>query len=172
MTLLLTAGTGKTSLRAASLLTSSKPSSPFNKLPFLLTSRREPSSVPNLPSNLKDNVVSFDFLDASTYENAWSKANDSITAIYLVAPEVQDPSPSMIGFVDFAVSKGVRRFVLLTGLTAKKGGPHVGGVWSHLDSLRDGKGVRYAVLRCTWFMGTYNHPMPSYLVVSDPLRLL
>lgn len=155
MTLLLKAGTGKTSLRAASLLISSRPSSPFTNHPFLLTSRCDLSSVPNLPSSLKTNVVRFDFLDPSTYSTPWSKTNDPIKAIYLVAPETQGPSPSMIDFVNFALDKGVRRFVLLTGLTAKKGGPHVGGVWAHLDSLRHDKGVRYAVLRCTWFMGTY-----------------
>lgn len=40
----------------------------------------------------------------------------SISAIYLIAPEMQDSTPSMIAFADLAVQKhGVKRFFFLSG---------------------------------------------------------
>ena len=56
----------------------------------------------------------------------------------------------MIEFVDIAIKQGVKRFVMLTGSEAEKGGSvDSGRAWQHLEET----GVEYCVLRATWFMG-------------------
>jgi uncharacterized protein YbjT (DUF2867 family) len=57
----------------------------------------------------------------------------------------------MIAFVDLAIKHGVKRFVMLTGSEASRGGGvGSGGTWQHLEDT----GVEYCVLRATWFMGS------------------
>ena len=109
-------------------------------------------------------ATKFDWLDSSTFENPFQNKfldGESISAVYLISPAVPDPVPSMTAFIDLAVEKhGVKRFVLLSGSTAEKGGAHVGKVWQHLVDI----GVEYCVLRATWFMGALSpalrHPPP------------
>lgn len=154
MAILLTGGTGKTSLRIASLLQNAK-------IPFLLASRRGPAAAPEgMPA------VVFDWLDASTYQAPFEyeltasgsasgeqkKNKEKITAVYLVAPPAADPVSAMNAFVDHAIKEhGVKRFVLLGGSSTEKGSYHVGKVWEHLDEA----GVGICVLRPTWFMGSF-----------------
>lgn len=141
MAILLTGGTGKTSRGIASLLQEAK-------IPFLLASRRGEASAPPGMSATK-----FDWLDASTFETPFhhtSPGGESISAVYLVAPEVADPSTHMSAFVDYAVKEhGVKRFVLIGGSSTEPGGQHVGILWQHLIDI----GVEYCVLRPSWFMG-------------------
>ncbi len=142
MAILVTGGTGKTSTRLAGLLQDAK-------IPFLLASRKaETEASSGMPA------TQFDWLDSSTYENPFQykfPGGEIISAIYLIAPPVPDPVPSMTAFVDYAAKKhGVRRFVFLTGTTTEKGGVYVGKFWQHLVDI----GVEYCVLRATWFMGT------------------
>jgi len=67
-------------------------------------------------------------------------------------PEAEDPVTPSNAFIDYAVQKhGVKRFVLLSGTTAKKGGPVVGKIWEHLDQI----GIEYCVLRATWIMENF-----------------
>ncbi|KAL9057990.1 MAG: hypothetical protein Q9162_001982 [Coniocarpon cinnabarinum] len=143
MTILLTGGTGKTSLQLAPLLTQASK-------PFLLTSRRGPASF---PADLQAHAVTFDFTDESTYENPFKAAKEPITAVYLVAPEVADPSPPEIAFINFAVERGVKRFVQLGGGTAVPGGPFFGGAWQRMLDL----GFQSTVLKATWFNGKSSH---------------
>lgn len=143
MAILLTGGTGKTSGHIARLLRESN-------VPFVLASRRgntaAPSGVP---------ATTFDWLDYSTHENPFRHEfpnGERISAVYLIAPEVQDPAPSMNVFIDLAVEKhGVKRFVLLSGSSLKKGGFYTGQVWQHLEDI----GVAHTVLLATWFMGIF-----------------
>ncbi|KAL9604525.1 MAG: hypothetical protein Q9219_000490 [cf. Caloplaca sp. 3 TL-2023] len=112
MAVLLTGGTGKTSTRLAKLLRDAQ-------IPFLLASRRaEAAAPPGMPA------VKFDFLDSSTYERPFSYSfpnGEKINAIYLVAPEVSDPAPSMNAFIDYAFDTyNVRRFVLLASSAVEK----------------------------------------------------
>ncbi len=150
MAVLLTGGTGKTSVRLARFLQDAK-------IPFLLASRKVEAEAPSGMSATK-----FDWLDSSTFENPFQykfPSGQSISAVYLVAPEISDPSPSITAFVDLAIEKhGVRRFVLLTGSTTEVGGVYVGKLWQHLVDL----GVEYCVLRATWFMGTFSPNTPDY----------
>lgn len=141
MAVLLTGGTGKTSTRLGKLLQNAG-------IPFLLASRRgEAAAPPGMPA------IKFDWLDKSAYDRPFDYSfpkGEKINAIYLVAPDVDDPAPPMNAFIDHALDKhGVKRHVLLTGASIEKGGFHTGKVWEHLVD----KKLEYCVLRCTWFMG-------------------
>lgn len=142
MAVLLTGGTGKTSKRVALFLQEAN-------IPFLLASRRGEAVTPvGMPA------VKFDWLDPSTFETPFKyqfPGGEKISAVYLISPEVNEPSPSMTAFVDLAVEKHVvKRFVLLSGTSAVKGGPNIGKLWQHLDDIS----VDHTVLLATWFMGT------------------
>lgn len=144
MAIFLTGGVGKTSSRVASRLQDAK-------IPFVLGSRRGASAAP-----AGMNAVKFDWLDDSTYQNAFEHkfhSGEAIKAIYLVAPDVEDVAPVMNAYIDYCVKEqGVKRFVLMAGSSAEPGGWHTGKVWQHLLHI----GVEYAVLRPSWFMGTWS----------------
>lgn len=156
MAILVTGGAGKTSSHLARYLQDAK-------IPFLLASRRGEAGAPSGMYAAK-----FDWLDSSTYDNPFqheSLDGKSISAVYLIAPEVADPVSSMNAFIDHAVKKhGVKRFVLLGGSSLELGGPYLGQVWSHLiDS-----GLEYCVLRATWFMGLLFSPSFSFAMEHLP----
>lgn len=158
MAVLLTGGTGKTSVRLARLLQDAN-------IPFLLASRRAEDTAPSgMPA------VKFDWLDSSTFKNPFQyKFPDAegFRAIYLVGPILDDPATPMNAFIDYAVKEhGVKRFVLLGGSPDEIGGPHLGKVWQHLVEL----GVEYCVLRATWFMGTF--PNPGDIIGKPSWRLM
>ncbi|KAL5322115.1 hypothetical protein ACEPPN_010084 [Leptodophora sp. 'Broadleaf-Isolate-01'] len=143
MAILLTGGKGKTSIRLARILQDAN-------IPFIMTSRKGGSeSSDDLP------VAKFDWLDGSTYESPFqhhSMKGEKVSAVYIVMPENEDPATPTNAFVDYAVQKhGVKRFVLFSGTTAKKGGPVVGEIWEHLDQI----GVEYCVLRASWLMENF-----------------
>jgi festuclavine dehydrogenase len=92
--------------------------------------------------------VRFDWLDDSTYDAPFQVASN-ITSISLVAPGTSDPLPPMKAFIDFAITKGVKRFVLLSASVFEAGGPAVGQVHQYLIDLK----VEFAALRSSWFMG-------------------
>jgi festuclavine dehydrogenase len=138
MTILLTGGTGKTSLHLASLLKSTS-------TPFLLASRSSQNAHPSYPH------VKFDWLDPLTFAHPFQH-KQRITAIYLIAPNSQDCAGLMNSFIDLAMEKGVRRFVMLTGSSSECGASGVGMVWKYLVE----KEVEWCVLRATWFMGMFS----------------
>lgn len=143
MTILVTAGTGKTAQKLIPYLTSTS-------TPFILTSRTPKPS----PSSSSPRYITFDFTLPSTYPNAFpTDLTTPIKAIYLILP-ITDPNAEKvtIDFVEYAVrEKKVKRFVILTGTTAKKGGVMVGKVWERIGEL----GAEVTVLRATWFTGEY-----------------
>ncbi|KAK0221292.1 hypothetical protein IW262DRAFT_1372725 [Armillaria fumosa] len=137
MTILLTGGTGKTATRIAGLLRDANQ-------PVLLTSRKGV-----VPHPFKG--VRFDWFDPSTFENVFT-ADPNINRIYLVAPPTSEVFPLMKPFVDLAVQKGIKRFVLLTATTTIDGYPLTGfKVHEYLLSLN----VDYAVLRPSWFFENF-----------------
>ncbi|KAM0149364.1 hypothetical protein ACHAPG_009462 [Botrytis cinerea] len=146
MAVLVTGGTGKTSLQLARHLQSAS-------IPFLLASRKAQLTAPD-----GMHAVNFDYTDPSTYQAIFSHSfphEEVIKAVYLVAPEVPDPVPAMNAFIDVAVKNGIDRFVLLSGSDTEKGGDDNGGVWQHLDDIH----VEYSVLRASWFMDNFiNYP--------------
>lgn len=136
MTILLTGGTGKSALGVANLLHKAN----INQ-PILLASRSGTAPEPF-------QGVQFDWLDAATHKNPFEVANDSIERIYLLPPRgVLDCFPSMKAFIDLAISKGAKRFVLMSATLLEPGGQSTGKVHEYLISL----GVDYCVLRPTWF---------------------
>lgn len=151
MAILLTAGTGKTAQSIIPHLLSSS-------TPFLLTSRR-PETAP-----AGTQAARFDWLDPSTHDTPFmhpSLGNQKITAIYLIAPEVEDPIDITTSFIDRAAEKwGVKRFVLMCGSPVEMGSQEgdvgmPGMIWKHVVE----KGYEWAVLRCTWFMGAPKSPL-------------
>ncbi|KAF9257305.1 NAD(P)-binding protein [Marasmius fiardii PR-910] len=140
MAILLTGGTGQTSSRIAKFLQDAN-------VQFLLASRRAQEAAPEGMS-----AVKFDWTDPSTYENPFLHqfpGGEKITAIYLVAPAVQEPFKPMNDFVELALRKhGVKRFVLIGGSDGPGEGLQTGKVWQRLLEL----GVEYCVLRPNWFM--------------------
>jgi len=69
----------------------------------------------------------------------------------MMEPQLPQPWVPMISFLDFALSKGVTRFVLCGGTTAARGQNGMGKVW---DAFVE-RGVEFCVLRPSWFMGAY-----------------
>ncbi|KAJ3509039.1 hypothetical protein NLJ89_g5433 [Agrocybe chaxingu] len=135
MTILITGGTGQTGAKLAQLLHNAN-------VDFLITTRKGIAPEPF-------KAVQFDWTDASTFENPFKLAN--IDKIYLIAPPVMDALPVMKPFIELAIAKGVKRFVLLCGTAVGKGGPFVGKVYEYLAQ----RGVDYDVLRPTWFMENF-----------------
>ena len=128
MTILLTGGYGKTSSRLATLLKQ-------ESFPVLVASRS--GSVPNDIKSCR-----FDWLDESTYPNPFEAASD-ISALYIVAPQTLDIVTPMKGFIDYALKRGVQRFVLLTASNIECGDPAHGKIHEYIKSLN----VDYGVLR-------------------------
>lgn len=141
MAIILTGGTGKTSIGVAELLQSSK-------IPFVLCSRRGEEAAPaGMPA------AKFEWSDASTYDAPFqhkSLSGEKASAVWLVAPPVAEPQHMMNAFVDQAIEKhGVKRFVLVGGTSVQMGGHFVGTVWQHLVDRK----VEWCMLKPTWFDG-------------------
>ncbi|KAF8799696.1 NAD(P)-binding protein [Phlegmacium glaucopus] len=137
MTILVTGGTGKTGLILSRLLKEANHS-------VLITSRSGTA-----PSPYK--AVKFDWFDDETFENPF-KADSSIDRVYLVMPSVIDQLTIVKPFIDLAISKGVKRFVLLSASQVDVGAPVMGKVHKYLVDVK----VDYAVLRPTWFMQNFS----------------
>lgn len=142
MPILLTGGSGaKTARRIASLCSDAG-------IPYLFASRRGGSDA-------EGPAVRFDWTDQTTYAAPFAHAfpgGDTIHAVYLVMPRVPEPDKPINAFIDYAAERGVKRFVLMAGTSAKMGTPGPGKVWEYMVQ----KGVEWAVCRPTWFMGKYN----------------
>ena len=137
MTVLVTGGTGKTGLILSRLLKEANQS-------VLICSRSGTASSPY-------KAVKFDWFDDNTFENPF-KTDSNIDRVYLIVPSVVGQLSTVKPFIDLAISKGVKRFVLLTASQAEIGSPVLmGKVHEYLLNIK----VDYTVLRPTWFMRTY-----------------
>ena len=139
MTILVTGSLGKTSSRLAATLKSGGHS-------FLVASRSgKAGSYP---------AVRFDWTDKSTWDlpfNSPEAQKDPITAAYLVSPPVKEPFQYEQAFIDFARTKGVKRFVFLGASPMDENNPYA-NVHRYLKRLGTEEGLEWAVLRPTWFM--------------------
>lgn len=133
MTILITGATGKTGSCLAQLCKQADHS-------VLLTSRS--GSVPEPFQGVR-----FEWLEPSTHENPF-KIDGNIDRVYLVGPPMQNALPPMKEFIELALQKGVKRFVLLSGTASQKGSPGTGEIHKY---LAERGGVEYAVLRPSWF---------------------
>ena len=148
MTILVTGGTGKTGLVLSRLLKEANQS-------LLIASRSGTA-----PSPYK--AVKFDWFDDKTFENPFN-ADSSIDRVYLVLPSVPDRPTKAKQFIDLAISKGVKRFVLLS---ATQESPAIAEVHKYLLEIK----IDYAVLRPTWFMGAcIPTRFPRYSTSVNPL---
>lgn len=144
MSILLTGGTGKTSVRIASLLSSSQ-----SPTPYILASRSGtfPRSLLNARS------CKFDWHNQSTWASPWTIAGEQgIKAVYLVAAGLLEPLEILKPFVEFARERGTKRFVLLSSSAIEEGGPLMGKVHEYLKGL-EGEGMEWCAVRPAWFMG-------------------
>ncbi|KAF8991102.1 hypothetical protein BDQ17DRAFT_1255209 [Cyathus striatus] len=137
MTILITGGTGKTGLKLARLLHAAN-------IPLLITSRAGTASE-SLPA------VKFNWYDPSTFSAPFEK-DPSIDKVYLVGPTELDMLPIMKPFIDLAITKGVKKWVVLSSVQSGKGGPMIGTVHQYLHD----KGVVYTVLRPSWFYENFS----------------
>lgn len=100
---LITGGTGKTGLALANLLHQANYSA-------LIASRSGQAPEPF-------NAVKFDWFDAATFENPFNLNLDiaePVDHVYIIAPPGRiDGVKAMKNFIDLAVSKGVKQFVLV-----------------------------------------------------------
>jgi len=88
-----------------------------------------------------------------TQPTSWDRALDQVTAVYLVAPQVEgDSSSMMIEFVQMALRRGVGRFVLLSASLLLPGGPAMGQVHRWLKENT----AQWTVLRPSWFMQNFS----------------
>ncbi|KAJ7197686.1 hypothetical protein C8J57DRAFT_1637159 [Mycena rebaudengoi] len=136
MTILITGATGKSAAPLARLLLQA------NKSVVLATRSGQ------VPAPFRG--AAFDWLDASTYNNPF-EVDPEIDRAYLIAPLTLDPLPPMKAFIDFAIEKGVKRFVFMSAGLIEKGGPEKGQVHQYLASLK----VEYCALRPTWFFENF-----------------
>ena len=139
MTVLVTGGTGKTGLILSRLFMEANQS-------VLICSRSGTA-----PSPYK--AVKFDWFDDKTFENPF-KTDSNIDRVYLVVPSVIGQLYTVKPFIDLAISKGVKRFVLLTASQAEIRSPVLTLMGLVHEYLLDIK-VDYTVLRPTWFMRTF-----------------
>ena len=146
MTILITGGTGRTGSQLARLLD-------IAKIPIVIASRSG-----NAPSPFEG--VKFDWFEESTYRNAFD-AHPNIDKVYLVLPSLFDPTPIAKSFIDFAISKGVKRFVLLSASSFEKGDDGTGRAHDYLAE----SGADYVVLRPTWFIGA--NVIPLLILISS-----
>ncbi|KAJ7098296.1 hypothetical protein C8R44DRAFT_834910 [Mycena epipterygia] len=136
MTILLTGGTGKSATPLAHLLLAANQ-------PVVLATRSG-----NVPAPFKG--VRFDWLDAFTYSIPF-ELDSSIDRVYLIAPPVLDMFPPIKAFIDFAIEKGVKRFVLMSAGMLEPGGQAMGKVHEYLTTLN----VEYCAVRPSWFFDNF-----------------
>ncbi|KAG6877987.1 hypothetical protein C0993_001192 [Termitomyces sp. T159_Od127] len=133
MTILLTGGTGKTALPTARRLRDSGHS-------VLLACR---SGIVPTPYR----GVVFNWFDSKTF-NAPFDLDSNIDRVYLVCPYAPDMLGMVKPFIELAISKGVKRFVLLSSTRQVRGGSHMGKIHEYIED----RSVEWAVIRPTWFM--------------------
>lgn len=142
-TILLLGGTGKIARRVAPLL--------ITKGYSVLLASRSPKNAPND----KYEYIRFDWSDPDTYRAPFDGRSNPVSAIYLIPPPTPNAFPLMKAFIDTAISRNVKRLVLLSGSVLHVGdGPVLKTVAEYIISL----GVEYAILRPTWFMGMSHTP--------------
>ncbi|KAJ7280758.1 hypothetical protein C8J57DRAFT_1220051 [Mycena rebaudengoi] len=136
MTVLLTGGTGKSATPLANLLHKANQ-------PIILATRGGNVPAPFTGARL-------DWFDATTYNIPFEVAAD-IDRVYLIAPHVLDMFPPMKVFIDFAIGKGVKRFVLMSTTILEAGEVGMGQVHAYLAMLPS----EYVVLRPSWWFENF-----------------
>ncbi|KAG6915543.1 hypothetical protein DXG01_011008 [Tephrocybe rancida] len=96
--------------------------------------------------------VAFNWFEPTTFENPF-KSDSNIDRVYLICPDdFEDTLGVVKPFIELAISKGVKRFVLLSSTVMDRGAPHAGKVHEYLED----RGVDWAAIRPTWFMDNFS----------------
>jgi len=105
--------------------------------------------------------VDFEWSDPRSH----APALEGVSAVYLVAPTSLggDPAPMMIDFIQRAMEREVRRFVLLSASLLPRGGPAMGAVHAWLAE----NAPEWAVLRPSWFMQNFSEALHAQTIQSD-----
>lgn len=142
--ILVLGGTGKVGRRIANQLAATE-------VPALVASRSGEA-----PPNEWLTGVKFDWFDRSTWENPWNAAGEhAVRAVHVIAPPIVDSAPLMIDFVNLALTKGTRRFVLQSATTlGTNDGWGMGELHAYVRRLGNEGKADWATLRPTWLMGT------------------
>jgi uncharacterized protein YbjT (DUF2867 family) len=143
-TIIVTGGTGKVGSALVPILQE-------HGYPVLVASRKG-----NAPPGLKG--FHFDWTDSTTFEPLLNEVSNTFS-VFLISPNVDDPVTPMKTFIDLAISKGAKRFVLMSATAVEPGGPRIGQVHRYLIDLK----VEYAVLRVSFFMGKLSNHVPINL---------
>lgn len=134
--ILVTGGTGKTGSQVA-------------KRSVALGRRVRVASRTGSASIAGAKAVTFDWTDTANHADIL----DGVGAVYMVAPAMQiDPFDVMRRFVTLGLTKGVRRYVLLSASSIPEGGPAMGRVHHFLRETVS----EWAVLRPSWFMQNFS----------------
>ncbi len=135
-TILLTAGTGKTSVRIA------------EKLRARSYSVRSAVRRPQASADEQRQDIYFDWYDTDSY----AAALEGVQAVYLVAPTMDmEPERVMKPFIEQAIGMGIRRFVLLSSASIQEDGPLMGKVHRFLHE----HAPEWAVLQPSYFMQNF-----------------
>lgn len=132
MTTLLLCGTGSTGQAIAKLLHAAN-------RPLVITSRTGKGPEPY-------RTATFEWENPATFANAW-EVDANIDRVYIVSPTIYDMMPYAKPFIDLAIAKGVKRFVLLSESELAPGDLYTGKIHQYLLDV----GVDHFVLRPTWF---------------------
>lgn len=93
--------------------------------------------------------IKFDWMDEASHDAAL----EGVTAVYLLAPAATStPIQEMRPFIDRAIERGVKRFVLLSASLFDETGPMMGEVHAYLKQVAP----EWAVLRPTWFAQNFS----------------
>lgn len=89
----------------------------------------------------------FDWEDRATYILPFEAVPDIVSVHLIIAAHI--PPQYVCEFIDLALSKGVKRFVLMSGSLDIPGDPIEGPIRAHLQD----SGVPFCVLRPSRFLG-------------------
>ncbi|KAF7374030.1 NAD(P)-binding protein [Mycena sanguinolenta] len=107
--------------------------------------------------------VYFDWEDPATYILPFEAARDTVMSVQLIIP-THIPTQNVHEFIDLAVSKGVKRFVLMSGSLDIPEDPIQGPIRAHLRNT----GLPFCVLRPSRFFENFSE-MPESIRDHDKI---
>ncbi|OIW26167.1 NAD(P)-binding protein [Coniochaeta ligniaria NRRL 30616] len=117
--------------------------------------------------------VTFDWFDRATWENPWKAAGEhAVRAVYIIAPPIVDSAPIMEEFVNLALTKGTRRFVLQSATTSESNADWgMGQLHAYVRTLGNKGKADWAALRPTWFMENFSEREAHFKAIKDEKKI-
>jgi festuclavine dehydrogenase len=120
-TIIVTGGTGKVGSALVPILQE-------HGYPVLVASRK--GNAPTGPKGFH-----FNWTDSTTFEPLLNEASNTFS-VFLISLNVDDPVTPMKTFTDLAISKGAKRFVLMSATAVETGGSRIGRSTSTSSTLK------------------------------------